>query len=61
MEPPKSNSRKCVVCYLPAPNCRIMGHPCMTSTRRGRGSGSGGRMWTGAEVVKPHVDTHTKN
>ena len=35
----------------------IRGHPFITSTRRGRGSGSGGRVWTG---VKPHVDVHTK-
>jgi len=27
---------------------------------RGRGSGSGGRIWTG-EGVKPHVDVHTEN
>jgi len=26
----------------------------------GRGSGSGGRMWTG-ERVQPHVDVHTEN
>ena len=25
----------------------IRGHPFMTSTWRGEGSGSGGRMWTG--------------
>jgi len=34
------------------------GHPFMTSTRRG--SGSGGRMWTGGGRVKPHVDIHTE-
>ena len=31
----------------------------MTSTRRGRGSGSGGRMLTG-EGVQPHVDVLRK-
>src|SRR6218665_4205397 len=34
------------------------GHPFMTSTQRGRGSGSGGRMWTGgggpAQCGRPH-------
>src|SRR6218665_293727 len=35
------------------------GHPFMTSARRG--SGSGGRMWTGGEGVQPHVDVHTEN
>src|SRR6218665_1512376 len=34
------------------------GHPFMTFTLRG--SGSGGRMWTG-EGVQPHVDVHTEN
>src|SRR6218665_983023 len=29
------------------------GHPFMMSTQRGRGSGSGGRMWTGEGVVQP--------
>jgi len=29
-------------------------------TEGGRGSGSGGRMWTG-EGVQPHVDVHTEN
>ena len=27
----------------------------------GRGSGSGGRMWTGEGGVQPHVDVHTEN
>ena len=35
------------------------GHPFMTSTRRGRGSCSGGRVWTGEEG-KPHVDATQK-
>ena len=31
-------------------------------TEGGRGSGSGGRMWTGGrEGVQPHVDVHTEN
>ena len=31
------------------------GHPFMTSTRRGRGSGSGGCMWMGsAPCGRPH-------
>jgi len=34
----------------------VRGHPFMTSTRRG--SGSGGRMWTGGG--KPHVDLQTR-
>jgi len=29
----------------------IWGHPFMASTRRGRGSGSGGRMWTGSSPM----------
>ena len=29
--------------------------------RREEGSGSGGRMWTGEWVVKPHVDVHTED
>src|SRR6218665_1356881 len=37
------------------------GHPFMTSTRRGRGSGSDGRMWTRGEGGQPHVDVHTEN
>src|SRR6218665_2407542 len=37
----------------------LRGHPFMTSTRRGEGSGSGGRMWTGG--FQPHVDVHTEN
>ena len=39
------------------PNYCIWGHPFMTSTRRGGGSGSGGRMWTGrgpAPCGRPH-------
>jgi len=35
-------------------NGEIRDHPFMTSTQRGRGSGSGGRMWTGGWV-------HTEN
>src|SRR6218665_1026910 len=37
-------------------------HPFLTSTpgEGVRGSGSGGRMWTG-EGVKPRVDVHTEN
>src|SRR6218665_3580431 len=32
----------------------VRGHPFMTSTRRGaRGSGSGGRMWTGGRRSSP--------
>ena len=36
----------------------VRGHPFMMSTRRGRGSSSGGRMWTegGGQV---HADVHT--
>ena len=42
-------------------NEKVGGHPFMTSTRRGRGSGSGGRMWTGEGGSNPHVDVHTEN
>ena len=31
----------------------LRGHPFMTSTRRGRGLGSGGRMWTGGGGPAP--------
>jgi len=37
-----------------------MGHPFMTSTRRGRGSGSGGRIWTGEGRGQANVDVHTE-
>jgi len=36
----------------------VGGHPFMTSTRRG--SGSGERMWTEGGG-QPHVDVHTEN
>jgi len=40
--------------------CQILrGHPFMMSTRRGRGSGSGGRMWT-KEGQAPCGSPHKK-
>jgi len=36
------------------------GHPFMTSTRRGYGSGSGGRMWTGGGGSSPYGRPHRK-
>src|SRR6218665_2362269 len=42
--------------YLP----QLRGHPFMTSTRRGRGSGSGGRMWTGRGGQAPCGRQHRK-
>ena len=38
----------------------IRGHPFMTSSRRGRGSGSGGCLWTGGWGYR-HVDVYTEN
>ena len=38
----------------------LRGHPFMTSTRRGRGSGSGGRMWTGERGPAPCGRPHRK-
>src|SRR6218665_675195 len=38
----------------------VRGHPFMTSTRRGRGSGSGGRMWTGGGGPAPCGRPHRK-
>jgi len=38
----------------------IRGHPFMTSTRRGEGSGLGGRMWTGGGGPAPCGRPHRK-
>src|SRR6218665_1582842 len=38
----------------------IWGHPFMTSTRRGRRAGSGGRMWTGGGGPAPCGRPHRK-
>jgi len=38
----------------------LRGHPFMTSTRRRKGSGSGGCLWTG-RGGNHHVDVHTEN
>src|SRR6218665_540638 len=38
----------------------VRGHPFMTSTRRGRGSGSGGRMWTEGGGPAPCGRPHRK-
>src|SRR6218665_2515617 len=38
----------------------LRGHPFITSTRRGNGSGSGGRMWTGGGGPAPCGRPHRK-
>src|SRR6218665_2724489 len=38
----------------------VRGHPFITSTRRGRGSGSGGRVWTGGGGPAPCGRPHRK-
>src|SRR6218665_2553971 len=45
---------------LTLPSLSLRGHPFMMSTRRGRGSGSGERMWAGEGSQAPCERLHRK-